>query len=175
MNLVAKLSYLFDHLEGIAGFVSLIVAHRVWKDSRNQQASEAKAKEIEIYLNLQETWDEQWAKITAFPELNKVLFAKDFSRVEDENVRVAIMQALNILSRTFYYFKATNSDITQSEWHETVKKISRKNLFVTAFQKGRYRYSKDFQAYMDSHMKQSNVVKVNVKELNVDLKKEVLK
>lgn len=172
-KIVPALTYLFEHLEGPSNVVSVLLAYYFFKEGRKYRFEDNKAKQLEIYLNLQEKWDDQWAHITALPEENKSLFPQDFAEVGDENTRVSIIQALNILSRAHHYFKYTKQEIEQSDWHETVKMITKKNLFVTAFNKTKYRYDKEFQSYMEKCIESHNVKTISVEKKTMwSIKKE---
>lgn len=159
MDTIKVLSFCLEHLEGLAGAAGLIFSGFVYmkttKDRREDledKKKETEEKRIEIYMNLFQQWDELWTKITAFPDETHCLFQKDLNEIQDENMRLAICNGVNLLSRAFYYYQKTNQDITKGEWFPIVKHVFNKPVFTSAFLKHHGRYSQEFQDFVKPHL-----------------------
>lgn len=147
------LKSLFDHLEGIAGTVAVILAlHSLKKNNED--------KELEIYMNLYQQWDSLWVSLTAYPGRNKDLFRKNFeeiSKASQENLRFSIFQIINLLSRVHHYYTFTKQDILKSDWHKEAQFMMSKKLFITAYRKFKPRYNSTFQKYIESIIVENNL------------------
>lgn len=167
VSFTSILKEIFNHLEGIMGFASVLIALKVYSESKRDKKEAGHEKRIEIYMELYHDWDEIWGKITQSPEQNKDLFKKSFKDIQDENLRFYIMNAISLLSRVFYYYSETRQEIEKSEWHETVKHVFEKRVFITAFHKNEYRFSKKFREYVSKvkmENKESNILDVSLKD-----------
>ena len=144
--------FAIDHLEGVAGTLSLILALKIFIQSNAD-------RKLEIYMNLFHDWDELWSKITSHPEQNKVLFKKEISEISknDENLRFTIFQIIGILSRVFYYYEKTNQDMKKSDWHKEALYTMKQPLFRTAYLKHQHRHSEKFKKYIHEILKEIKV------------------
>lgn len=137
--------FVVDHLEGVAGSLSVIIALQVFNQSN-------KDKKLEIYMNLYQQWDTLWVKVTAYPLLNNELFQKEYKDLDkkEEDLRFAIFQIITLFSRVFYYYQKTSQKITKSDWHKEAQYMMQRRLFVSAYLKYSSRYTKEFNDYMES-------------------------
>lgn len=169
LDLVAIGKFLVDHLEGVAGATSVIIALMVFSQSN-------KDKKLEIYMNLYQQWDSLWVKITAYPLQNNELFQQRYQDIskKEEDLRFTIYQATTLLSRVFYYYQKTNQNIRKSDWHKEAEYMMKRPLFITAFKKYAPRYSKEFQSYMKSLIRpdwEKDLIENNAK--TIDIKKVI--
>lgn len=160
-------TFMIDHMEGVAGTLSFILSSIIFYQMMKDKKESAHEKRIEIYMDLSKQWDSIWAKITASPGKNKDLFKKSINEIEDENLRLSISNAVNLISRVFYYYTQTKQDISQSDWHKTAKYIFSKPLFNSIYQKHEQRYSESFKTYVAkirSENKSSNIIDIKISQ-----------
>ena len=161
------MKFFIDHMEGVASSLSVIVSLFVLFQMIKEKREDSHDKQIEIYMDLSKQWDFIWAKITSFPQKNKELFRMDISEIEDENQRLSLANAINLLARVFFYYEKTKQDIRSSDWHKTVKYVFSKKLFYSIYNKHEYRYSEAFRKYVKdvrAEHKAKNVVELTIKK-----------
>lgn len=169
------IEFISSHLEGLSGLLSFILSCRIYFQMSNDKRQSSNEKRIEIYMGLSKEWDMIWAKITSFPQKNKEIFKKDISEIEDENLRLAISNAVHLLSRVFFYYKETNQEIKDSDWNKTCRYIFNKKLFFSIYKKHQNRYSKDFINYIEDVISADNQKTRDEKNvITIKMKKDLL-
>lgn len=164
-NTGVVVTFIIDHMEGVAGTLSFILSSFIFIKMLKTEKENAHEKRIEIYMDLSKQWDQIWAKITSYPAKNKDLFKKSIKEIDDENLRLAISNAVNLISRVFYYYSQTKQDIEKSDWHKTAKYIFSKPLFISIYQKHEQRYSESFKSYVlkiRNENKSNNVIDIKI-------------
>ena len=134
------------------------------KQSSKQLQEEQKQsldKQIENNLRLKSEFRQNMAKISAFPEDNKIIFHKEFGDIQEDEIRTCIYHVIDILSDVYEYYRIKDEDVDASNWRKTFVYVFNPvemPAIVSAYQKFKKegQFSPEFALFVDAIINKHN-------------------
>jgi hypothetical protein len=110
----------------------------------------SKDKRVETYLKLKETYRTMWGQVTAHPSDNHELLQRAIYEIDskEEMLKLSIYQILDLFNDVFFYYRKTGEKFDKSDWQHTIDYTLSSPLFITAFEKHKDAFNKEFLKYV---------------------------
>lgn len=114
----------------------------------------SKDKRVETYLKLKETYRTMWGQVTAHPSDNHELLQKAIYEIDptEEMLKLSIYQILDLFNDVFFYYRKTGEKFDHSDWQHTIDYTLSNPLFITAFEKHKNAFNKEFVKYVSHQL-----------------------
>ncbi len=138
---------------------ALMFAVYSWSAQSDKQLQEERQqsldKKIENNLRLKSEFRQYMAKISAFPEDNKVIFHKAFGDIQEDEIRTCIYHVIDILSDVHEYYRLKGESVVDSNWKKSFNFVfnpKEMNAIISAYQKFKQegQFSCEFVLFVDS-------------------------
>lgn len=120
----------------------------------------SKDKRVETYLKLKETYRTMWGQVTAHPSDNHELLQKAIYEIDpkEEMLKLSVYQILDLFNDVFFYYRKTGEKFDHSDWQHTIDYTLSSRLFITAFEKHKNAFNKEFLKYVSQQLESGKYI-----------------